>query len=279
MKHIKWAISTEAFEKPGYPKLTDALKRSGTEFFNAKFDRGLRFYEDIPYNIYDPVVLYGPIQFVRKNMMAYTPGAFGFKSNMRTSYYMSLYDPDLFFNSRAIYLPFGLISKNKDVFKLLYSDEIFIRPDSGFKSFTGFTTTLDDLDYELSTRKQTHNPDNMEMCLISSAKEILGEFRFVIADGEVITGSQYRWDNKLDIRIDIDHSCWKFAEQIAKLDNQLDSVYTVDIFLTGDGPTIGEFNSFASAGLYNCDMDKIVEAVNMVSLRETENANFNFRRP
>jgi len=53
-----------------------------------------------------------------------------------------------------------------------------------------------------------------------------------------------------------------FADKyVAKANWQLDSCYVVDIFLGEDGPRIGEFNSFASSGLYNCDMDKIVNAV------------------
>ncbi len=271
MGQVKWAISSEAFEKPGYPKITDALERSGTEFFNAKFNITDRTYEKIPYKISECVVLYGPIKFVKMNMGC-IPGGFGFKDVMNTSYYMSLYPRDLFFNDRAIYLPFGMIQSSSALLKNMFGENIFIRPDSGFKSFTGFTTTIKNLPHEISTRKQISNVGDQEMCLISSAKDIEGEFRFVIADGEVITGSQYRWDNVLDIRIDVRHDCWTFAEKIAKLNYDpftkydLDRVYTVDVFLAPfRGPTIGEFNSFASAGLYNCDMDKVVEAVNRVA--------------
>jgi hypothetical protein len=48
------------------------------------------------------------------------------------------------------------------------------------------------------------------------------------------------------------------------------SCYVVDIFLGEDGPKIGEFNSFASAGLYNCDMNKIVKEVSALAAKEWE---------
>jgi hypothetical protein len=266
--NVKWAISSKAFRKPGFPQLDDALRRANVEFFESTYDSTVREYNKIPYDKSDCVVLKGPIQFIRARGNGYFPGAFGFKSDTNTSVYMSILPRNLFFNSDVIYLPFGMLHERKELLHDIFGDSVFVRPDSGFKSFTGFSTTIDKIDYELSSQKQLNNPDAREMCLIAKSKPILGEFRFVICDGEVITGSQYRWDNKLDIRIDVRHDCWTFAETVAKQEWQLDDCYVVDVFLSEDGPKIGEFNSFSSSGLYNCDTDKIVEAVNRVAAKE-----------
>lgn len=269
MKQVKWTISTEIFDKPGFPKIEDALKRAGIEYFQSTYDTISRQYVDIPYDIDDCVVMYGPIRFIREKNKGFLPGAFGFKKDTDTSYYMSQLPRQYFFNDDAIYIPFGMISDRKDMLRSIFGDHIFIRPDSGFKSFTGFDVKLQDLDFELSSLKQTKNPGPHEMCLIAKAKPIYGEYRIVVCDQKIVTGSQYRWDGKMDIRIDVHHDAWSFAEEfVAKAEWQLDTCYTVDIFLSDDGPKIGEFNSFASSGLYNCDVDAIVKAVSEAALHE-----------
>jgi hypothetical protein len=269
MKQVKWAISTEIFERPGRPKIEDALKSAGIEYFQSAYDKNTRTYADIPYDVNDCVVMYGPIRFIREKNKGFVPGAFGFKNETNTSYYMSQLPMHYFFNDDAIYLPFGMIVDKKNMLENLFGDHIFIRPDSGFKSFTGFDVKLEELDYELSSLKQTKNPFANEMCLIAKAKPIHGEYRLIVCNGEIVAGSQYRWDGKMDIRIDIHDDAWAFAEEfVAKANWQLDTCYTVDIFLSDDGPKIGEFNSFASSGLYSCDMNAIVKAVSEAALYE-----------
>lgn len=268
---VKWAISTEIFRREAAPQIDAALDRAGIEYFQSAFDQNTREYADIPYETTDCVVMYGPIQFIRKKNRGYIPGAYGFKRDTDTSYYFTQLPKDWFFNEDRIYLPFGLIGSSKELLHGLFGNHIFIRPDSGFKSFTGFDVTLDKLDEELNALRQLKNPFPNEMCLISKAKPIKAEYRLVVCNQQVVTGSQYRWDDRLDIRIDIHHECFQFAERVAAAAWQLDAVYTVDIFLCEErGPRIGEFNSFASSGLYNCDTDAIVSAVSETALKEWE---------
>ena len=268
MADVKWAISPKIFLKPGFPKIEDALIKNGIEYFVSDYDESTRTYADIPYSKDECVVFYGPIKYIRTQNKGFFPGAFGFSDNTNTSSYMSEINMDLFFNHDAIYLPFGAITHNKDKLSKIFCNDIFIRPDSGFKTFTGISTTIDKLDFELSSIKQISNPGNNEMCLISSAKEIYSEYRMVICDREVVTGSQYRWNGKLDVRIDVHHEAWACAESVSKLQWQPDVCYVVDIFMGERGPRIGEFNSFACSGLYNCDLNKIVTAVSKTAKDE-----------
>ena len=273
MSDVKWAIATQAFEKPGYPKIVNALVRAGIEFHNSSYDFNTRQYDPIPdhFTEQDTVVLYGPIQFVRSNLQRkFQPGAFGFKTRETlTSVYMTSAPLNMFFNQKCIYLPWGMIPSSHEMIADLVGDDVFIRPDSGFKSFTGFNSKLTTLQFEMNSLRQTNNPDPSEMCLISPAKQITGEYRFVICQNKVVSGSQYRWDDKFDVRLDVPQHCWDFAEKVAELDWQLDTCYVVDIFMDEHGvPYIGEYNSFSSAGLYHCNMDKIVDAVTKAAIDE-----------
>lgn len=269
MDSVKWAISTEIFRKPGFPQIDDALKRAGIEYFHSNYDYQTHKYQDIPYDTTECVVMYGPIRFVREKNKGFIPGAFGFKSETNTSYYMSQLPRHNFFNHDSIYLPFGSIVQAKEMLHSVYGNKIFIRPDSGFKSFTGFDVSIDELEMEIDSLRQLKNPMPHEMCLVAKYKPILAEYRIVVCNNEIVTGSQYRWDGKMDVRIDIHNDAWSFAQSaVADAEWQLDTCYVVDIFLGEDGPKIGEFNSFASSGLYNCDVDKIVGAVSRAALAE-----------
>lgn len=269
MKQVKWAISTEIFRKPGFPQLDDALRRADIEYFQSNYNPDTKEYEDVPYNTDECIVMYGPIRFVRQKNKGFIPGGFGFKTETNVSFYMSQIPSRSFFNSDAIFLPFGIIEERKEQIQDLFGDEIFIRPDSGFKSFTGLSFKIKDMTDELNALRQTNNPFANEMCLIAKSKPIHAEYRIVVCNNEIVTGSQYRWDGKMDVRIDVHNDAWSFAQSaVANAEWQLDTCYVVDVFLGEDGPKIGEFNSFASSGLYNCDVDKIVDAVSRAALAE-----------
>lgn len=268
---VKWAISTEIFRRPGSPQIDSALQRAGIEYFQSEFDPNTREYADIPYGQDECVVMYGPIKFIRTKNRGYTPGAYGFKKDTDTSFYMTQLPGDWYFNEHCVYMPVGMIGRNKELIRDLFGDHIFMRPDSGFKSFTGFDVTMDKLDYELSALKQTSRPFDHEQCLIAKARPIKCENRFVVCDRKIVTGSQYRWDDRLMTRIDLHPDCVAMAERVAAAEWQLDTCYTVDIFLCEErGARIGEFNSFASSGLYQSDVDAIVAAVSASALKEWE---------
>lgn len=266
MTKVKWAISSQIFDRPGLPKITTALDVEGIEYFDAKYIHSERKYETVPFDPdEDCVVVYGPIQFVRENLRFF-PGAFGFKENVSTSSYMSSLNNDYFFNKDAIWLPFGSILSRKTQLNCIFGDRIFIRPDSGYKTFTGFSFDIQrEIEFELQFIKETTNLADNAMCLLASEKKIDAEYRLVIANKKVIAGSQYSWENRMDVRIDVDPIAWEFAEKIANEQWQLDHAYVVDIFVSDGVATIGEFNSFSSSGLYNCDRSIIVKEISKLA--------------
>jgi hypothetical protein len=109
-----------------------------------------------------------------------------------------------------------------------------------------------------------------DLILISSKKNIKCESRFVIVDQKVVAGSTYRYDGKLDIRSDYFDGAKKVAEAMASLDWQPDVCYTCDIALHNDKFKIIELNIFSCAGLYACDLEKVINAVNELRLKYTD---------
>lgn len=106
------------------------------------------------------------------------------------------------------------------------------------------------------------------MIMVAPAQNIQGEFRFVVANGRVIAGSEYRWDGKLDIRRDWTPECEELAQRVASHPWQIDIAYTCDVALLEDSVKLVELNGFSCAGLYACDLDKVVQGVSEAAIRE-----------
>lgn len=222
-----------------------------------------------PYTEKDCVILYGTHGFLRKCKIPFIPGAFGVNSNTSCNVYYSYIPNEWMLNKDYIMLPFSYIQNHTlNLFQKLNSERIFLRPNSGYKTFAGFVFDYENHKFELSSSQQLTSVMPETICLIAPAKQIDGEFRFIIGNGEVIDGSEYRWNNILDIRHDWPQECWDMADKVAKLSWQLDSVYTCDVAMTLDGPKIIELNSFSCAGLYACDKDIVVNRINEIAISE-----------
>jgi len=135
------------------------------------------------------------------------------------------------------------------------------------------TIMFDKWNYTIELLEDVTSVTDETMILISPLKDIIGEFRFVVCDGQVVTGSEYRWDDRLDIRIDYPIECFDLAEKIANHDWQVDDAYIVDVASTIEGPKVIELNSFSCAGLYACDLEKIVKSLSSVSLKTWKEMN------
>ena len=268
----KWLIDNYMFDlNPLYRKIPDAFKELGIEYHETSYVP-LRDWQDYgPYENGDNVILYGTIGYIKKCPKQFYPGPFGFTSNRQCNVYMSNIPEGWFLNGDYIMLTWGsLKARGTWIYHLMDTDEIFIRPVSGDKSFTGQAIHRYDFAHEINANQQLTSVTNESIIMIAPSKrhDILGEFRFIIGDGQVIDGSEYRWDNKLDIRHDYDPDCHEMARRVAKLPWQLDTVYTCDVARTPDGPKIVELNSFASAGWYACDQKTVISAVTDIAEQE-----------
>jgi len=159
---------------------------------------------------------------------------------------------------------------------------LFVRPSSGHKTFTGkvFETKFFDKDWEWVEEFT----DPQSIIIVSSVKTIEKEWRFIVADHNIITGSLYKqriggtvssgkyreilmtsdgiYDND-------DVSALALAIEIAKIKYDTDPMYTIDISKTEDGKFhLLEIGSFSCAGLYDCNPKIIVENAARIATRE-----------
>lgn len=267
---VRWVVDTYLTDirryQTGFPTIEEAASELGFEVYKTQYIPG-KPDTNVPFKQGECVVTYGTHQFLNQIKRQYKgfwqPGSYHRIENLSYSAY-SPYIGDLLLNDDFVLLPFG------EVVRRGCRKPFFLKPDAVTKAFTGLVVTPNNFEHEISTLRQVHHVTDDVICVLAEPKEIEGEFRFVIADGEVIAGSEYRWDNTLDIRTDVHPVCEGIAREIAKREWQPDTVYTCDVALT-NGRTQGrvvELNTFSCSGLYACDTRRIVEAVSQAAWRE-----------
>jgi hypothetical protein len=177
---------------------------------------------------------------------------------------------DWFLNRDGIFMTWAMFKEYRGKQQIAdhWPEGLFIRPNSGFKTFAGQRIMAKDFDDHIATLDQNSGVMADTLILVNRLTPIEGEFRFVIADKQVIAASEYRWDGKLDIRRDWPQSCWDMAQRVADHEWQVDIAYTCDVALTEEGPRVVELNGFSCAGLYACDLEKVVDGVSRAALRE-----------
>jgi hypothetical protein len=175
------------------------------------------------------------------------------------------------------YLMFGFndLIRNKDkIIKYFDSFEIFIRPSNGYKTFAGQVINYSNFESELKNIKRYIGEDN-PLVLVSKCFKILEEYRFIIVEGEVVSGAKYfdkynmgtfePYYNKPCVHDDIE--LIEYASNLAKL-YQPDKAFTMDICKTYSGYRLLEINSFNCASMYGNNYSTVVEAINKLAIKE-----------
>lgn len=167
-----------------------------------------------------------------------------------------------------VMLPLAEIERRKDwVYdKVGIEDEMFIRPDSGAKEFTGEVVSRSAFDAWLNRNKQYNTRDLL--CVVAPPQRIDRELRLIIKDKKVISGSTYKIakhvaqyalgpleDREMDKVV-------AFAEEVLAGESPpLPPVHVLDIAVQGDRISVLEVGCFCCAGLYFNDRRAIAEAV------------------
>jgi hypothetical protein len=261
-------ILTERQYETGFPDIYDVAIDLGCQVYRTKYiPFSLEPDPNIPFSKGSCVVTHGTVQFCRqinkKYGMDWCPGTY-FNKNVKSFSLFASHFGDLMLNDDFYVIPYSEFVRRR----LKYGQSVFIKPDSGMKEFTGKVIHYDNFDDEINSMNQIEIVDSESLCVIATPKEIEAEFRYVIVDGKVVTGSEYRWDDVLDVRADTLPICDELAKHVAKMNWQADIAYILDIAYSEKKAKIIELNAFSSSGLYAGNTYKIVEAVSNAALKE-----------
>ena len=164
-----------------------------------------------------------------------------------------------------------LSRRREEIYKKFGIDNcIFMRPNSGAKTFYGNVYPIDELDSEIKLIDGYANQDLDDiLVVISSPKIIDREWRIVVAAGYgPISASQYKEGDKLKEEEGCPMEVLDVAYKIAKEEWQPDKIYTVDVCESGGEFSFLEVNSFSCSGLYKCPPKNIVKVASEIAIKE-----------
>ena len=261
-------IITERLYESGFPPIDKVALELGCQVYKTKYvPFSTKPDKNIPFKKGACVITHGTVQFCRQINQHYgtkwCPGTY-FNKNVKSFSIFASHFGELMLNNDFYVIPYSEFVRRG----LKPDQSVFIKPDSGMKEFTGKVITYDNFTDEINSMNQIEIVNPETLCVIATAKPIEAEFRYVIVNGIVVTGSEYRWDNVLDVRIDTLPLCDELADHVAKMEWQADNVYVCDIAISENVPKIVELNAFSCSGLYSCDTYKIVKAVSTAALKE-----------
>jgi len=268
---VKWVIYDDSLQS-----LIHEITKQGMIVKTVKNN----IYKKLDYNIFDNddcVVFYGSLNLARKlqKQKGWVPGVYCNFKNLYCNIYYSYWAKYLL-NKNYIMLPMMDILRQKEhIFNNFGVEEsIFIRPNSAAKTFTGQLVKYDRLEkeFELFANYAEMDLDQI-IAVISSPKKIFAEWRCIVVEKKVIAFSQYRKDDLLKLKREINIDAFYFAEEIAKTDWQPDRAYTLDICKSDDKYYLLEANSFSCSGLYEAETEPIVREVSRIALEEWKEYN------
>jgi len=143
----------------------------------------------------------------------------------------------------------------------------FVRPSSGLKTFTGIVMCRKTLgqDIEFIERYSDIPPDTL--IVVAPATNIAREFRFIVKGREVVTGSLYKVKSTLKHEVvEPGNEAFHIAREfLDKTDFSPDPMWVLDTCQTESGEwRVLEVGCLSCAGLYACDLNKVVRAVGEV---------------
>lgn len=209
----------------------------------------------------EPVLFYGSIQlaaWIQRYRPEWVPGVWAsFEKYRCTQYYGHLGKHLLNQNYRI--LPVGEVTRLADhLFDTMgQKDSLFIRPDSGTKSFGG--KVFERERWEKDWGNATHQMYPTDLVIVAEPQNIDKEYRFVVDNrGFIIAGSQYKDKGSAEIVAGYSDEAYKKCQEVLASGYRPDTMFMVDIGEAHDGCKLIEINAFSSSGLYAADLPSVV---------------------
>ena len=272
---VTWIIERWIFDNSdNYQSELDLIaeiKKQGhnVEVIDAhKYDWRDRMYQLLKKNPYPeviPTLFRGSLNVAREiyRSTSWTPGVYLGKSdnNKLTNFNCSTYNTywgEYLLNNTYSLLPL------QEVYRQYKNNKLFIRPDSGMKTFAGQVINLNE-----SNKLKDIHPETL--VLVDTVKPVSKEWRFVVCDNRIVTGCQYMKEGKY-VSESSPEELNKVQDWLTQVLNKVkwlpDLIYTIDVCESEGTLYILELNSFSCSNFYSCDLSKIVEAANEVAIAD-----------
>lgn len=218
----------------------------------------------------EPVLFYGSIQlanWIFRNKPTWCPGVWYNYDKYKVSHWSAALGKYML-NEDFVILPVAEITRRyHQLFnKVGDSNNLFIRPDNGTKSFGGKTFYREN--WKVDWPNAIHLMDPHELCVVSYPCNIGKEWRFIVADNQIISGSQYKDRGSAEIEPGYTFGAYEMCQHILDEKYNPDPMYTIDICEANGEFYLVEINNFCCSGLYACDLEKIVAKASELATKE-----------
>lgn len=268
-KSVKWLVDSHMLSI--YPELEDVLNSKDIEYIICEYVP----FSDVRYGVeIEPDQLgfvYGTVNLVNKTRHI-LGNTWCDQSRFDLTSYRSTFKSISWLNN-GFYLTWQeLVDRFADVQKMLNSDNVFVRPNSGKKVFTGFVLNSTNLEFEENATMRLTEVLPNTLVFVSKAQDIENEYRTFIYRGEVYAQSQYMRRGEKYENSQVPLHVIDFAKQVAYNNNKhIPYPYVLDISedTKGQCKTI-EINCINSSGFYAANIRNIVEMCNTFVVDEWE---------
>jgi len=188
------------------------------------------------------------------------PGPIASLDKFRCSFYYPRLGDKLLNSDHIILTMDEFLTQKEMIFDSFSKDGyVFIRPDSGFKIFTGTKINEEDI----SQGNVSRFSFDTDLILVTSPKNIFREWRLVVSEEQIVAGCQYiNSSGEIDFDTNIPKSVTNYIQHEIKGSWSPDLIYVMDVVeCEGDDIKILELNSFSCSDFYECNPAVIVDFV------------------
>ena len=256
---VTWVLERDVFAEVCFDEMVEHFKSNGIQYHIVRVVPFVHEIEGKVPQISGPVVVYGSIGIQKlAEKHGWKPGVF---TDPETFNYEAYRDAlgDMLVNPDCVKMKLtevmAYISENK-------LEDFFIKPNGDSKEFAGTLLAYEDFQTWLDNMNSIgYLKDNDFDVVVSSAKKLGCEWRVVVVDGKISSSSLYRQYQRVMAER---HIIPEVEEAVMKAHSMFDPapVYVIDIAQVGDEYKVIEYNTFNSAGMYACDVAKIIDDIN-----------------
>lgn len=263
--NVKWLIQEDVFSEK-LDLFIAKLNEKSIEYHIAKY---VPFSDelDTPFNDDDCVITFGSLNLAKqvRRTKKWVPGVFCDLQNFRCLTYFPFYGKYLL-NSKYFFLNLLELQRRKDEILDFFGGQFFIRPDRGDKPFAGHVVASHSFDSDINFLLNYNQIDNIVM--VSKAVNINKEYRFIVVEDKVITGSQYKVSGELDLQEFSNGLALEYAQSILNKDWRPDPAFVIDVCEVDGKFYLLELNSFSCSGIYASNQDIIIDEISKLAIRE-----------
>lgn len=167
----------------------------------------------------------------------------------------------------GVFLTLGQARRRSEAwYRSWCGERIFIRPNSGRKSFPGQDLPVEAIHFELELLARTYHIDDMEMVLIAPFVELVSEMRCVVSQDGLVSATHYcHPGDEAGPPFDVQPIVEQAVERWKPV-----SSYVLDLGMTVDGRVaVIEANCLATSGTYDANLRDIFRHAAAQADRET----------